>query len=107
VFSPFASFRMVELNKLVAPQRYVNPNHAQKLGSLLFDKPTTELLIYFCLEKSLTAILSADLQLAPNVYAYWSKSTDFRFHGGFLKKLTDENIKYCLQDGDPVSAMIL
>jgi hypothetical protein len=100
-------FRMVEVDKLVAPQRYVNLDYGQKLGSLIPDQPSTEFLIDFCLKKSSTAPPPAELQLAPNVYAYRSESTDFRFLGGFPKKLTDEDIKYCLQGGEPVAAMIL
>ena len=48
------------------------------------------------------------MQSAPNLLTFSSTNGDFRFIGGFHKeKLTDDDLKYCLGGGLPVSAIIL
>jgi len=48
-----------------------------------------------------------ELQLPSDGYSYKSVSTDFRFLGGYPKKLTQEDYEYAIGGGIPVSAIIL
>ena len=101
------SFKVVELDRVVAAQRYVNLDYAKRLSDSIPEDPDMKFLIDFCLKKGPETNLPAELQLSPNVYSYKSESTDFRFIGGYPKKLTNEDIHYCLGGGQPVAALIL
>ena len=101
------SVEIVEIDKLVAGQRYVNLDHIKRIESTIPESPTLKSLINFCLKTGPPPPVPTDLQLAPNVYSYKSESTDFRFIGGYPKKLTEDDIRICLGGGQPVAGIML
>ncbi len=101
------SFGMVEIDKLVAGQRYVNLDYVAKLLRALPPHPSPKNLIDFCLAKSPEVPPPAELQLAQNIYSYRSDTTDFRFLGGFPKALDRKDIEAAVAGGQPVAGIIL
>ncbi len=101
------SFEMVEIDKLVAGQRYVNLDYVSKLVSNLPSHPTPPNLIDFCLAKNPEVPPPAELQLAQNIYSYRSSTTDFRFLGGFPKRLNKEDLEAAVAGGLPVAGILL
>jgi hypothetical protein len=101
------SFGMVEIDKLVAGQRYVNLDYVAKLLKSLPSDPNLVDLIEFCFAKTPDVAPPAELQLGPNVYSYRSDTTDFRFLGGFPKPLSKEDLEAAVAGGLPVAGIIL
>jgi len=101
------SFGIVEIEKLVAGQRYVNLDYVAKLMKSLPPHPSPKDLIEFCLAKTPDVAPPAELQLGPNVYSYRSDTTDFRFLGGFPKPLSKDDLEAAVAGGLPVAGIIL
>lgn len=101
------SIQLVEIEKLVAPQRYVNLDYVKKLEALMPDSPDLDFLIDFCLKSSGFTPTPSELQNTPNMYTFRSESVDFRFLGGYKKDLTPDDMRYCVGGGQPVAAIIL
>src|SRR2546421_8208684 len=101
------SFGIVEIDKLVAGQRYVNLDYVAKLMKSLPPHPSPKDLIEFCLAKTPDVAPPAELQLGPNVYSYRSDTTDFRFLGGFPKPLSKDDLEAAVAGGLPVAGIIL
>lgn len=101
------SFQLVELDRVVAGQRYVNMDYVDSLVQSIPDKPDLKFLIDFCLRKRSGAPPPSELQLGPNVYSYKSQSTDFRFLGGYPKKIEGADIAASTGGGEPVAAIVL
>jgi hypothetical protein len=102
------SFKLVNIERIVAGQRYVNIDYTDKLVEELGKATNMESLLDFSLKGGFhNPPVPAELQLSANVYSYKSASTDFRFLGGFPKKLSQEDYKYAINGGMPVSAIIL
>jgi hypothetical protein len=100
-------FRLVELEKLVAAQRYVNLDYVEQLTASLPPKPGMEDLIRFCLSPQRPQPLPKSMQMAPNAMSYSSPSADFRFLGGFPKALSEGDVKAAIGGGVPVAAIVL
>lgn len=105
-YFPYA-FKMVELDKLVAAQRYVNLDYVERLSHAISKDSSIGSLIDFCLRKGSSVKPPSELQINQNTYSYRSESVDFRFIGGFPKKLTQDDIKYSLGGGEPVAGILL
>ncbi|HEV2225394.1 MAG TPA: hypothetical protein VGR56_01160 [Nitrososphaerales archaeon] len=103
---PYA-FKIVDPDLLVAPQRYVNLNYIEKLTEKFPTDIGMDYLIDYCLKGGSPPSAPSELQLGPNVYSYKSESTDFRFLGGYPKRLTDDDVEYALGGGQPVAALLL
>jgi hypothetical protein len=101
------SFEILEIDKLVAPQRFVNLDHVDRVSSKIPLDVDMTFLINFCLKQGPSPPIPSELQIAPNVYSYKSESADFRFIGGYPKKLTEDDIKNCLGGGFPVAGLLL
>jgi hypothetical protein len=100
------SFKLVELDKLVAPQRDVNTDYVDDVRKRIPGKNTAELL-EFCLAPRNAAPEMKVLQTAQNQLIATSKSLDLRFLGGFRKPLTEEDIAVAHTGGQPVEAVTL
>lgn len=100
-------FRLVEIEKLVAPQRLLDLDFVQHLKTLLPKNPNMEDLINFCLDPKQDISMPKELEIAPNLFVYSSTNTDFRFLGGYPKVLTEEDIKTSTSGGMPVAAIML
>ncbi len=101
------SFSMVEIDKLVAGQRYVNLDYVAKLLKSLPPHPSPRNIVEFCLAKTPDVAPPAELQLGQNVYSYRSDTTDFRFLGGFPKPLSKDDLEAAVAGGQPVAGIIL
>lgn len=101
------SLNLVEIDKIVAGQRYVNLDFVDSLTKQIPVSPTPEFLTKFCLLRRSEAPKPAELQLGHNVYSYRSPSTDFRFLGGYPKPLAEADISASTGGGEPVAALVL
>lgn len=108
-FSVYPSeFKIVEIDRLVAPQRRVSLDHVEVLMNRIPQNPTMDQLVDFCISPNQGVPIPKDYQVSENQFSFSSPSIDFRFLGGFLKReLSDDDMKYCLFGGLPVGAMIL
>ncbi|MEE8258660.1 MAG: hypothetical protein V3R20_03115 [Sphingomonadales bacterium] len=102
---PF-SIEMVEIDKLVAPQRTVNLDFVKDLTREIGAKPDATGLVDFCLGSGRKKAPVAHLEIGPNQHAFTSVNTDLRFLGGFLKPLAEEDAKLASLGGMPVAAVI-
>jgi len=101
-------FKLVDVDRLIAPQRHVSLDYVQQLESIIPDNPSLDDLIDICISPIQNVFPAKTLQQAQNMCVFSSPSNDFRFLGGFVKnELTDDDLKYCLEGGNPVSAIIL
>lgn len=100
-------FKLVEIGKVVAPQRLVNLEYVEELKTTLTSAPSVEELIEFCLQPKQVPPEPKRMQIAPNVFTYSSSSVDFRFLGGYPKQLTEEDVKASTGGGLPMAAIVL
>jgi hypothetical protein len=99
--------KKVELRNLVACQRHVDLDFVDTLKERLTQSMTREQLAAFCLLPAIAPPLPKCQQLAPNVYGFSSPNTDFRFLGGFVRPLTQEDVQACWMGGEPAAAVVL
>jgi len=108
-FSNFPiEFKVVDIDELVALQRNVSLEYVETISRQIPEEPTVEKLINMCLspKKDLSSIKHN--QIGDNSFLFTSPNTDFRFLGGYLNnKLTNDDLKYCLSGGEPVSEIRL
>lgn len=102
---PF-TIEMVEIDKLIAPQRTVNLDFVKDLTNEVSAKPDTTELVDFCLGGKRKKAPVAHLEIGPGQHAFASVNTDLRFLGGFLKPLAEEDLKLAGLGGMPVAAVI-
>ena len=95
-------FKLVEIDKLVAPQRLVNLDYVQTLKERLPSSPEIEDLINFCLAPKQLPPVPKVQQIVQNAFSYSSESSQFRFLGGYPKPLTMEDIAVSNTGGLPV-----
>lgn len=100
------TFKVVEIDKLVAPQRDVNLDYVDELRTRVTGTTIQELL-EFCVGPNLAPPEWKTLQTAGNQLIFTSKSLDLRFLGGFRKPLGDDDIAVAHQGGQPVEAIAL
>lgn len=92
-------FALVEIDKLVAPQRTVNLDYVDRLTTKLPKTPTLRQLLDFCVSHKRQMDAIQHLEIAPNTHAFSSPNSDMRFLGAFVKTLTDEDLKYAMSGG--------
>jgi hypothetical protein len=73
-------FAMVELDRLVVSQPFVNLSHAARLQEQLGRSPSAESLFKFCLPLARTEAPVRMRRAGTNRFLFWSESSDFRFH---------------------------
>jgi hypothetical protein len=101
-------FKLIDIDRLIAPQRHVSLNYVQQLEKIIPNNPSMDDLIDICISPIQNVFPVKTLQQAQNMCVFSSPSNDFRFLGGFIKnELTDDDLRYCLEGGNPVSAIIL
>lgn len=101
------SIQAVEIDKIVAGQRYVDLSYVDELTKLIPPKPNADFLADFCLSRKSGVAPPSELQLGPNVYSFKSESTDFRFLGGYPKPLDASDLAASTGGGEPVAAVVL
>ncbi|VVB59320.1 Uncharacterised protein [uncultured archaeon] len=104
-FTVPTEFKLVEIEKLVAPQKFVDLDYVQQLKETLPREPKMDDLINFCLELRQNTP-PKKLSVAPNSFVYSSSNPDFRFLGGYSKPLTEDDVKASM-GGMPAAAIVL
>lgn len=100
------SFAVVEVDKLVAPQRTVNLDYADKLLSSYSESPTMADLLDICVSPRREMDPIQHLEVAPNTHVFSSPNSDIRFLGAFPKHLSAEDLGYAETGGLPAAAVI-
>ncbi len=100
------SFRLVEIDKLIAAQRTVNLDYVDKLVASYSKQPTLEDLISICLSPSRSMDPIQHLEVGPNSHVFTSPNSDIRFLGAFVKELTNADLEFAIAGGNPAAAVI-
>jgi hypothetical protein len=100
------TFEVVEIDKLVAPQREVNLDYVAALQERIPGKGIEDL-IEFCVGPRTEPPEIRVLQTAQNQMTYSSRSLDLRFLGGSPKPITEDDIKVAHMGGQPANAIAL
>jgi hypothetical protein len=101
-----ASFNVVELDKIVAPQREVNLDYVDSLRSRIPGK-SVEKLVEFCIGPRTEPPELKALQTGQNQMTFSSRSLDLRFLGGFPKPIGEDDIHVAHMGGQPVEVVTL
>ena len=102
---PF-SFALVEIDKLVAPQRSVNLEYVTRLEKEFAEKVSLANLVEICLSPRREMPPIQHLETVGNSHIFSSKNLDVRFLGAFFKTLSPEDIQYAEFGGIPAAAII-
>lgn len=100
-------FKLVEIDRLVAGQRAVNLDYVDLLMKRIPVNPSLSDLIRICLASPTDPKPPAEQMLSQNMLSFTSENLDFRFLGGYKKKLTQEDVEACVSGGFPMSAIVL
>jgi len=73
-------FAMVELDRLIVSQLFVNLDHTARLASELGSSPSAESLFRFCFPIGPAKAPVQVRRAGSNRFLFWSESSDFRFH---------------------------
>jgi hypothetical protein len=99
-------FGLVEVEKLVAPQRSVNLDYVDRLVASFPKAPTMKQLLDICLAPKRKMDPIQHLEIAPNTHVFSSPNSDIRFLGAFVKHLSTEDLDYAVSGGLPAAAII-
>lgn len=77
---------MVEIDRLVFPQRAINEDYAAQLASKYPTSPDLDALLQICVAARVEMAPIQHLEVAPNTHVFSSPNTDLRFLGAFLKE---------------------
>src|ERR1019366_6919518 len=99
-------FAMVEIDKLIAPQRTVNRSYVERIAQKLRGSTSLESLVPICLAPTREMDPVQHLEVAANVHIFSSPNSDIRFLGAFLKEITPDDRAFAMAGGIPVAAVI-
>jgi hypothetical protein len=102
---PF-SFGLVEIDKLVAAQRTVNLEYANRLKDGIEGDLSLANLVEFCLSPRREMPAIQHLEIAGSTHVFSSPNLDVRFLGAFLKTLTSDDLQFAEIGGIPAAAII-
>lgn len=100
------TFKVVEIDRLVAPQREVNLDYVETLRGRLRGTSLQDL-IEFCLAPRGGLPEIRTLQSSANEMIFSSRSLDLRFLGGFPKPLEEGDIRAAHMGGQPAQVISL
>jgi len=100
------SFGLVELDRLVAPQRTVNLDYVDRLVAQYPKNPSLDQLLDICVSPTREMEPIQHLEVALNTHVFSSPNSDIRFLGAFVKELTTEDMKHAVLGGLPAAAVI-
>ena len=101
-----STFKIVEIDSLIAPQRDVNLDYVASLRKRIPGKELSDL-VDFCLASRSEPPPIRYLQTAPNQMTFTSPSLDLRFLGGFPKPLGEDDVRIAHLGGQPVQVVSL
>jgi hypothetical protein len=99
-------FAMVEIDKLIAPQRTVNLDYVNRLVSKYPKDPTVDELLDICVSPKREMEPIQHLEVAPNTHVFSSPNSDVRFLGAFVKQLAHDDLEHAVFGGLPAAAVI-
>ena len=102
-----SKIRIVDLRRLVAPQRDVNLEYVRLVRERIPENPNIGNLVEFCLAPRDLAPPVRALQTAQNQMTFSSPSIDLRFLGGYMKPLGEDDIRAAFLGGQPVQVISL
>lgn len=98
---------MVEIDKLVFPQRTVNEDYVGQLMRKYPSSPDLDTLLQICVSARVDVPPIQHLEVAPNTHVFSSPNTDLRFLGAFLKEAIGiEDIPLVEAGGLPAAAVV-
>ncbi len=100
------SFKIVEIDKLVAPQRAVNLDYVNRLIESYPESPSIDDLLDICVSPKRNMDPIQHLEVAPNTHVFSSPNSDIRFLGAFVKHLAPQDLDYAIMGGLPAAAVI-
>lgn len=100
------SFKIVDIDRLVAPQREVNLDYVDTIIKRIPGKAIEDL-VDFCVGPHSEPPELQYLQNAPNQITYSSRSLDLRFLGGSPKPINQDDINVAYGGGQPVDVVTL
>jgi hypothetical protein len=99
-------FALVEIDKLVAPQRTVNLEYVDRLINRYPSAPTLRNLLDICISLKRDVDPIQHLEIGPNTHIFSSPNSDIRFLGAFVKDLNGGDLSYAELGGLPAAAII-
>lgn len=100
------TFELVEVDKLIAPQRTVNLDYVERLRASYPASPTMNDLIGICVSPKRKMDPIQHLELGPNTHVFSSPNSDIRLLGSFVKELVQDDLRYAEGGGLPAAAII-
>jgi hypothetical protein len=100
------SFALVEVDKLVAPQRTVNLDYTNRLLATYPSEPTLCDLLNICVSPHRAMDPIQHLEIGPNTHVFSSPNSDIRFLGAFVKHLSPADLDFAVSGGLPAAAVI-
>lgn len=100
------SFGLVEIDRLIAPQRAVNLDYVDKLAARYPKNPSLDQLLDICISPAREMEPIQHLEIGPNTHVFSSPNSDIRFLGAFVKELTPEDLNHAVTGGLPAAAVI-
>jgi hypothetical protein len=101
------SFAMVEVDKLIAPQRSLHLEFVEQLKAELSTGVTPRDLVAACMSIPTQPGPLSAIQSAPNMAVYSSENRNLRFLGGFMKPLDATDVAVAHTGGVPAAAVVL
>lgn len=100
------TFAIVEVDKLVAPQRTVNLDYVDRLTASYPSNPKMEDLLRICVSPKREMDPIQHLEVGANTHVFSSPNSDIRFLGAFVKHLTPADLDFAVMGGLPAAAVI-
>lgn len=100
------TFKVIDIDNLVAPQRDVNLDYVGGLRARLPGRAVADL-VDFCVGPRRETPEIKVLQTAQNQMTFSSPSLNLIFLGGFPKPLTEDDVRVAHMGGQPVEAVTL
>jgi hypothetical protein len=102
-FATSTRFALVDVDRLIAPQRHVNLEHVKKIQSRVPKQATLDDLIEICLASGSGVEPVQHSEVGHNFHVFSSQSGDLRFLGAFVKDLQGEIAE---QGGVPAGGIV-
>lgn len=100
------SIGLIEIDKLIAPQRILNMDYVDRITESINPDMTLDELISFCLSPQKVTSPVEYLESGPNAYMFSSPNADLRFLGSYVKYLSEDEIAASGGGGMPVAAVV-
>jgi hypothetical protein len=100
------TFGLVEIDRLIAPQRTVNLDYVDRLVQRFPSDPDLKQLLEICVSPKREMEPIQHLEIGPNTHVFSSPNSDIRFLGAFVKELNAEDVEHAVHGGLPCAAII-